>query len=278
MRRTNLRKKKRVMIQESNKKSLKILFALTAIIILALIVYVFFIQNIFIKSNFEKDNIEIASLNENIPFSIKKIILFSSATANAENVNQSLLNLDISQYCDIGIYLNNSDIDNNIIQALYIDNISISTPELGSPCLYMKRVTDLGKCSFDEKNIINQKLDFNIIDINSDINYDNLEMYSNASTPISIGFYNRDVKKDYLTDLKEIIYNGTLLKKAAIPVKSLECNVSFTINIITTSNEHYICNISFDVPLQDGEGSIADTGYAIMEINTANSYKFLRIK
>ena len=278
MRRTNLRKKNRVMIQESNKKSLKILFALTAIIILALIVYVFFIQNIFIKSNFEKDNIEIASLNENIPFSIKKIILFSSATANAENVNQSLLNLDISQYCDIGIYLNNSDIDNNIIQALYIDNISISTPELGSPCLYMKRVTDLGKCSFDEKNIINQKLDFNIIDINSDINYDNLEMYSNASTPISIGFYNRSIKKDYLTDLREIVYNGTLLKKAAIPVKSLECNVSFTINIITTSNEHYICNISFDVPLQDGEGSIADTGYATMEINTANSYKFLRIK
>ena len=251
MRRTNLRKKKRLMIQELNKKSLKIIFSLIAIIILALLVYVFFIQNIFIKNNFEKDTMEIAALNENIPFSIKKIILFSSATANTENVNQSLLNLDISQYCDIGIYLNNSDIDNNTIQALYIDNISISTPELGSPCLYKKRVTDLGKCSFNDKDIIKQKLDFNIIDINKEINYDNLEMYSNSSTPISIGFYNRDVKKDYLTDLKEIVYNGTLLKKAAIPIKSLECNVSFTINIITTSNEHYICNISFDVPLQD---------------------------
>ena len=82
MRRTNLRKKKRLMIQELNKKSLKIIFSLIAIIILALLVYVFFIQNIFIKNNFEKDTMEIATLNENIPFSIKKIILFSSATSN----------------------------------------------------------------------------------------------------------------------------------------------------------------------------------------------------
>ena len=95
MRRTNLRKKKRLMIKELNKKSLKIIFSLIAIIILALLVYVFFIQNIYIKNNFEKDTMEIAALNENIPFSIKKIILFSSATANTENVNQSLLNLDI---------------------------------------------------------------------------------------------------------------------------------------------------------------------------------------
>lgn len=278
MRRTNLRKKKRLIIKELNEKSLKIIFSLITIIILALIVYVFFIQNILIKNNFEKDNIEIANLNENIPFSVKKIILFSSATANTENINQSLLNLDISQYCDIGIYLDNSDVSRNIIQSLYIDNISISTPELGSPCLYKKKVTDLGKCSFDEKDIINQKLDFNIIDLNTDINYNNFELYSNASTPISIGFYNRNVKKDYLTDLKELVYNGTLLKKAAIPAKSLECNVSFAINIVTTSDEHYICNINFDVPLQDDDGSITDTGYATKEINTLNSYKFLRIK
>ena len=110
----NIRKKKRIALNKSNKKSLKILSLLITILFICFVIYFSFIQDIFIQKNFEKDSIDFSTLNENIPFSLDRIILFSSATAVPDSVNQHL-SLDISNYCDIGIYLNNSDIDYDVI-------------------------------------------------------------------------------------------------------------------------------------------------------------------
>ena len=147
----DVRKKKRIKIKESNKKSFKLLVLLIAILIVCTLIYIFFIQNIFINKIFEKDTVNFSSLNENIPFSLNKIILFSSATATSDSINQSL-SLDISQYCDIGIYLNNADKQNTSIKSLYINDISVSSPEIGTPYLYKKRISDLGKSSFNDEN------------------------------------------------------------------------------------------------------------------------------
>lgn len=273
----NNRKKKKLMLKEINLKSFKLLAILITILIVCCIIYFFFIQNFFIKKDLENDSINFSIMNENIPFSIKKIILFSSSTAEASNVNQ-LLSLDISQYCDIGIYINELADQKSSISSLYIDNISISSPELGTPCLYKKLVNDLGKCSFDESNIINDRFDFNIVDLGNDLNYDNYEIYNNCTTPISLGFYNKNIKTGFLSSSSEILYNGTLLKDATIPLSSLNCNVSFTINIITNSDEHYICNIAFDIPFEDEQGSIYDNGYVTKELKNNETSKFIRIK
>lgn len=273
----NLRKKKKIILQESNSKSLKLLFLLLLILIICIIIYLSFIRDFFIKRNFEQDSINFASLNANIPFSLNKIILFSSATAEANSVNQSL-SLDISQYCDIGIYLNNADKANTIIKSLYINNIYISSPELGTPFLYKKRINDLGRCSFNEENIINNDFYFNIIESTNVLNYDNYELLNDGSTPISIGFYNKDIKKDFVPSDTQISYNGTLLKKSLVPQTSLNCNISFTINITTTADAHYICNVNFDIPFEDDTGSIYDTGHSIKELETTKTSKFIRIK
>lgn len=273
----NNRKKKKLMLKEINLKSFKLLAILITILIVCCIIYFFFIQNFFIKKDLENDSINFSIMNENIPFSIKKIILFSSSTAEASNVNQ-LLSLDISQYCDIGIYINELADQKSSISSLYIDNISISSPELGTPCLYKKLVNDLGKCSFDESNIINDRFDFNIVDLGNDLNYDNYEIYNNCTTPISLGFYNKNIKTGFLSSSSEILYNGTLLKDATIPLSSLNCNVSFTINIITNSDEHYICNVAFDIPFEDEQGSIYDNGYVTKEFKNNETSKFIRIK
>ena len=272
----NNRKKKKILLKELNLKSLKLLTILIAILIICCIIYFSFIQNFFIKKELEDDSINFSAMNENIPFSIRKIILFSSSTAEASSVNQ-LLSLDISQYCDIGIYINEVTDENSLISSLYIDNITISSTEIGTPCLYKKIVTDLGKCSFDENNVINDRFDFNIINFDNNLDYDNYEIYNNCTTPISLGFYNKNIKTNFLSDNSEILYNGTLLKDATIPLSSLKCNVSFTINIITNSNEHYICNISFDIPFEDEEGSIYDNGYVTKELNSNEISKFIRI-
>lgn len=273
----NSRKKKKIILKEINSKSLKLLLILTAILLVCCIIYFTFIQGFFIKKELENDSIMFSTMNENIPFSIRKIILFSSSTAEASSVNQ-LLSLDISQYCDIGIYINELNDSNLSISSLYIDNITISSTEIGTPCLYKKIVTDLGKCSFSEDAIINDRFDFNIVNLENDLNYDNYELYSNCTTPISLGFYNKNIKTGFLSDSSEILYNGTLLKDATIPLSSIDCNVSFTINIITNSSEHYICNISFDIPFEDEEGSIYDNGYVTKEFNSNEVSKFIRIK
>lgn len=273
----NNRKKRKLIMQKVNLKSLKLLLILFFILIVCLLIYFFFIQNAFIKNNLENDSLDFSTINENIPFSIRKIILFSSSTAEADSVNQ-LLSLNISQYCDIGIYINELEDDSISISSLYIDNISISTPEIGTPCLYKKSVKDLGKCSFDENNIIGNRLDFNIISSENTLNYENYELYDNATTPISLGFYNKNIKTNFLSSNSEILYNGTLLKDAAIPISSLNCDISFTINIITNLNEHYICNVAFDIPFEDENGSIYDNGYVTREFKTSETNKFIRIK
>lgn len=273
----NIRKRKKILFKELNKKSLRLLTLLTSILLICIVIYIFFIQDVFIKVNLEKDSINFSYLNENIPFSLRKIILFSSATAESGSVNQ-LLSLDISQYCDIGIYLNELEDTSKSISALYVDNIYTSTPEFGTPYLYQKSVADLGKCSFDENNIIGDKFNFNIINNGKNINYNNYELYCNGSNPIAIGFYNKNIKTEFITEKSEILYNGTLLKEAVIPLTSLNCNISFTINIITNSNEHYICNVNIDVPFEDKNGSLYDNGYVTKEFNSTQTNKFIRIK
>lgn len=273
----NIRKKKRIALNESNKKALKILSLLIIILIICVCIYFFFIQDIFIKQNLEDDTTNFSKLNENIPFDINKIILFSSATAEADTVNQQL-SLDISGYCDIGIYLNNKDKENTSIKSLYIDDIKISSTEIGTPYLYKKRINDLGKCSFSEDTIIENNFNFNIIGSEEEINYDNYELLDNGSTPISIGFYNKNIKEEFITDMTEIVYNGTLLKSALIPQTSLNCNISFTVNIITNTDKEYICNVNFDIPFEDEEGSMYDTGYATKEFKNNETGRFIRIK
>lgn len=273
----NIRKRKKTIFKNNNKQKLIILSISIALLLILFATTLFFSKDFSIKRNLEEGSIDFSNLNENIPFSLQKIILFSSATATSDSINQSLT-LDISQYCDIGIYLNKTNDENILISSLYIDNIVLSSPEIGTPYLYKKNINDLGKCSFTEKNIIKDTLTYNVINTDKEIKYDNYEVYANATTPLSLGFYNKDVKTRFFPDSSEIVYNGTLLKHAAIPYSSLNCNISFRLNIVTNSNEHYICNITLDVPFEDNTGSIYDTGYITKELNSNELNKFIRIK
>lgn len=281
MRRTNNRKRNKINLNQINRETLKTIALIIVLLIVFSCVYFYFIRNIFIKKNFEKEYTSISSLNEYFPFSLNKIILFSSATITSNGLNNSVWNQDISQYCDICIYLNNSSgdtNDKNTIKQLYIDTISISTPELGTPCLYKKSLQDFGRCSFDDKNIIHDKFDFNIINKNETINYNNNEIFNNLSTPLSIGFYNKNIKTNFLNSDTQIEPNGRILKKASIPEASIACDVSFNINIVNMLGEKYICNVNFSIPFTDENSSIYENGYIKKEISNLDNYKFLRIQ
>lgn len=281
MRRTNNRKRNKINLNQINRETLKTIALIIVLLIVFSFIYFYFIRNIFIKKNFEKEYTSISSLNEDSPFSLNKIILFSSATTTSNGLNNSVWNQDISQYCDICIYLNNNSsnvADKNIAKQVYIDNISISTPELGSPCLYKKSVQDFGKSSFSEDKIISDRFDFNIIDTKKTIDYNNNDIYSNLSTPLSIGFYNKNIKTNFLNSDSQIESNGRILKKASIPEASITCDVSFNINIVNMLGEKYICNVNFSIPFTDENFSIYEDGYIKKEISNLDNYKFLRIQ
>ena len=275
----DIRKRNKILVDQLNKKVILTMIALIIFLVICVCIYFTFIQNVLIKKTFEKDYEQFSALNENIPFTIQKIVMFSSATADSQTVNQSP-SLDISQYCDIAIYLNPIKENHLSIQSLSLQNVSISPTELGQPCLYKKRIHDFGKCSFTDENVIANSIDFTVIDANEQIpiNEDNYEIYNDGSTPITMGFYNKDIKKEFLFDTNEIRYNGTLLKAAFVPQSSIQCNTSFTLCITSTDGGQYICNINLTIPFENGNDSLYNTGYVSKTIDGKELSKFIRIQ
>lgn len=282
MRRTNTRKRNKINFKNLNIKSLKIIYALIFLLFSLVLAYIYFFNNVLIKHNFEKDYTAIYNLNEETIFSLDKIVLFSSASVDTKELNNSVWNLDISQYTDICIYINNimnkQNQSKNIIKELYIDNIIISDTEYGTPYLYRKSINDFGKCSFNSDNLIAEDFNFNIISSDKQINYSNNEMYNDLSVPLTIGYYNKGIKTDFLFSESVIEYNGKILKAANIPQTSIKCQISFCINITNELNEKYIYTVSIDIPFESENKSIYEDGYITKAINNLDNYKFLRVK
>ena len=280
MRRTNIRRRNKINFKNLDKKALLIITTLSIFIVFSVFVIAYFTKNILLCKSFEKDYSTTAYLNEDTPFSLNKLVIFSSATVDAKELNNSVWNLDLSQFADICIYLNNTPNDNtskNKIKQLYINNINISKTELGEPCLYQKTIQDFGKSTFEDEKTIKDRIDYNIIDTDETANYSKNELFNNLSNPIILGFYNKNIKTNFLNSNTELDYSGKILKEAKIPRQSIECNVSFDINIINELDEEYICNVNFDIPFEYDNKSVYEDGYITKEIENLDNYKFLRL-
>lgn len=250
-------------------------------IIINITIYLF--VNFKIKNSFENSTIFKASLNNKSIFNIEKIVLFSSGYAKANDTNLDIWNLDLSQYTDIAIYINNnienSLTDENIIKNLSINNIEFNpTPSLGTQALNYKSINNFGKY-IDIENSSN--LDFKIIDYNTEINYENQEVYNSLQNPITLGFVNKNIKTDYpLINNNEILnFDGSLLKKCKVSLDDISTNISFDIKITNNLNQEFICSISIPILLEDEKNNLNIYNgniYKTFEYN--NEYNFYRIK
>ena len=93
-------------------KKINLDYKKTIIICLLIIVALVFIYGGIIQKNrinkkFAEDMVKISESNVNKVFSIQKIILCSNANAIDNSENKDLTKLNIYQYTDIAIYLNN---------------------------------------------------------------------------------------------------------------------------------------------------------------------------
>ena len=261
----------------------KIILTIIAVFLFLLVVFLGFLlfNKYFIKKNFEKDVLSFANKNENTIFEINKITLFS--TCDAKNKTASSTNFTIEnlyQYTDIALFITSPSEEINLentLQKVWIDNIKYTTvPSLGEQKLYYKNINNFAKNDIIEKNIIPDKLEFNITS-EDETNLDIPTLYNNLANPIVLSYVNSNIKTDYtITDtIIPITYDGSLLKRCNIPLNSIKCSFSFDIYIINNLNQEFKCTIFVDIPLETDNNTIYDGSITLKD---SSNFRFYRYK
>ena len=217
----------------------------------------------------------------------RQIILpYSSAFAN-DNSNGDLKDIDISQFTDIEIYIDNkSKVEEitaeNTINEMYISNIKIeSTKEDEEKIFNYKNPQKCGKY-VDLSNWEADGILFNIIRTNEEnesANYDQNIFFTDCSNPISLGYINRNILEgcEVSKDVGTVNFDGTILKSAGIDVEDLKTKISFSINITNNYNEKFVCNLDLDVDLESDDEGIY-SGYLIKMLNPeGDKYNFIKV-
>ena len=265
-------------------KNVKLAFVILIILCLALVfAYYYFVLNDSIyRDNYANQMIGISDNNENTIFSIQKVVLYSNANAIDNSKDQSLSDVSICQYSDLGISIDNSQssselTDENTVKQLYIDNIVMSSKlDKGTKILNYKNPFSFGKYK-EIASPINNRIDFKIVSTNKENesnNYDEPTFFTDCSNPINLGYLNKDLLTKYSVsnEASTVSFNGKVLKEANISLDDINYNLKFTIHIVNNLNEKFSYNMNLDVNL-DG---IYD-GYTYRAKSTSgNEYRFFR--
>lgn len=226
---------------------------LIAVIVLVLVLIIVFFS--FIKPN-EKN--EIADTIKK--FQINEILIYCGASGEkcSDNYQNPEWNLNIYQYADIAVYLERiaEFEEENNIKELYINNIKLNSPRLGTPKLYYLNPSEFGIDKIPNLDIIEDKLEFNIVNSSNeknDMNYSIPIVFQDLSNPITLKYVNKDILKEFKIDNTEkLIFGGEILKRAKINPEDIKNTISFRINIKTNNNENLFSDIEIPI-LQKGE-------------------------
>lgn len=232
------------------------IISILLLIYLCNIIYTSFLNKLSLENSFEQNNI----------FSINKIVFFSSAFGESTiNTNKTSTFKNIFQYTDIAIFINNNSDTNsleNTLRSVTIENFKfIDLPKIGKPNLYYKNFYSIATPSFDENNLIESSLNFNITsDNNADLSVPTL--FNNCANPITISYKNSELIDEHtIINPDSISYDGSLLKNCNIILNDLKCSFSFYIVIENNLGHKYRCPIYIDLPLSNNNNSIYDGTY-----------------
>lgn len=242
---------------KKNKRKILFIGAVVVLLIIVLIYANLIHLNIY-RKNFAKENERIHKINEEQVFKVDKIILCSSANAIDLSEEKDLQDLNLYQYTDIAIYLDNGEelSKQNTVKELYIDNIRIDgNNSIGQKSLTYKNTLNFGlKEEIDEAKDT-QDINFNIVHTNQEnnqINYNEATFFTDCSNPITLEYLNYDIKTGFnMEENKSVVFDGSILKEANVSTKDIECKVRFKINIINNEDQKYSCPINIQIPLKD---------------------------
>ena len=240
-----------------------------------------------IKAVYTNEAIEFAEENRNPIFRVSKIVLYSSAHAIDNSEEGKLQNIDISQFTDIAVYIDNKGKSEkitaeNTVNQMFIDNIKVNVnSEKGEHILNYKNPNEFGKY-MDLQNYEGDGILFNVPLSNDEqigAGYSDSVFYTDCSNPISLGFVNRNL----LTNCAignvngEIIFDGSILRNANVDLNSISGKISFSIHIKNNLDEDFICNLDIDNNFEDVENGIY-SGYVMKIQNTDDEkYNFLKV-
>lgn len=268
-------------------KNKKFIFlAINIIILIILGVICYRIMSLHRNNNIFAQNAEkIQNDIDNPVFKIEKILIYSDANVEDLSENQNLANINISQFTDFAIYINNKVsitelTEENTVNNLYIDNIAVTGTSFGTQKVYYKNVNDI--CKYRKIVTGTNRIDFNILHTNEEkeLNEDANSFYTDCSEPIILSYVNENiVEAEDLSSSNEILsLDGSILNYLGINLEDLNYKISFTINIENNLGELYECDCSLDVNLDSSEGGIY-TGY-IMQIYdlSENNFEFRKVQ
>ena len=277
-------------ILEKRRISRKLILLIDIILlIVSIFAYKFIYKVETCKLIYSDQSEKFVSQNASPVFRIDKIVLYSSANW-IDNSDGKLRNIDISQFTDMEIFIDNKNkIDNltpeNTISKLYIDNISIKCKEEnGEKILNYKNPLNSGKF-VDLENYTDDTITFKIPlsnEENKNTDYSESTFYTDCSNPISLGYINKNLLTGCMVEgtNASISGNGTILKMAGVNIEDLEAILKFSIHLINNYNEEFVCNLEIDNSLEsetEGEEGIY-SGYIMKVVDTRESkYNFLKI-
>ena len=242
-----------------NKKKIiaKIMYVL---LILIIIIYIIIIHKYIQKSTYTNELIELVEKNETPIFSIQKIYLCSSANVIDMTEDKSLKNLDLYQYTDMAIYINNYKDSNgvtnkNTIKKLYIDNIKLTLENnIGTPSLKYTNLLKIGNREEVTDFTSTDKIDFKVVytnDENKNADYTQPTFYTDCSNPITLRYINNLGTNYSLQQDSTVAFDGSILKTAGVSIKDINCKVKFKINIENNEGDYFSCWLNLKIPLDD---------------------------
>ena len=245
------------MNKEKNKQMIKFCIAVVVLAIIILLVV-----TTMIRYEVEGD--------KNMPFNLSKIIIVGTAEGT-ETDGKKKWNFDVFQNNDVYIYIDKNENysgEEKTIKSVKIENINITkAPTKGEVKAYMPNSVEGRIFSYEEEYLVDGKLEYKGA---PESNSKTLEIGSNGGNLI-IRFSNTGLGQYSSDNDKEIIHDGTLLKKIKVSNEEIKFDVSFDL-VITVDNCSYRANMLLQLPC----GDITQEGTSSMEKTDMSDVIFKR--
>jgi len=243
------------------------------------IIYLNKVNNSFVSSS-EKYLEEI----ENPVFQLEKIYLYSDANIEDLSENNDLSDINISQFTDFSIYINNRIkyqelTAENTINKISISDIEVTPLSYGDQKVYYKNINEI--CKYKPISFGVNSIEYTVIHSNDEKekNSEDNIFFTDCSEPLIMSYVNENIveHKDMSNSNRKLSLDGSMLKYLGIGLNNLNYKISFKINIENNLGENYECKYTMDVNLNSDEGGIY-TGYImqIYDMSTLN-YKFRKV-
>ena len=207
----------------------------------------------------------------NMPFSLSKIMVFSTAEGVQKEESTVKWDMNIMQNNDIYLEIvkNKNYRKTEIIKNIVLDNFKIvEEPKVGSITIYRPTIEENKTFNYSEDMKVEDRIVFEGSD-KTDLK--NLQIANQGST-IIFRVANQNISSYVSDEDDEIIHDGSLLTKTGINIDDIKYTISFDITINLISDKSYKGTITLEMPV----GDIVQEGASHMEKRDCTDIVFKR--